>query len=70
MIEKLSEGLDKSKIIFYMVDIDNNDELSSRLKIKSVPSFVLFKDNKLENELNRCTGSNISNVHQLLKQYL
>lgn len=70
MIQKLSEGLDESNIVFYMVDIDKNDELSSKMKIKSVPSFVLFKDNKLENELDRCSGSDITKVHQLIKSYL
>ena len=70
MIEKLSEGLDESMVFFCMVDIDINDELSSRFNIKSVPSFVLFKDNKLENELGRCSGSDINNLHKLLKDNL
>ena len=70
MIQKLSEGLDSSQIIFCKVDIDRNDELPSKLAIESVPSFVLMKDNKLENELDRCSGSDITKIHQLLKQHL
>ena len=58
------------KLFFCIVDIDNNDELSHKFNIKSVPCFILFNDNKLENELNRCTGSDINKVHQLIKQHL
>tara|TARA_B110001450_G_C17345227_1_gene369159 strand:+ start:24 stop:338 length:315 start_codon:yes stop_codon:yes gene_type:complete len=65
LIEKLSEGLDGSTIIFYQVDIDLNDKLSEKYKIKSVPSFLLLND---KNELlDSCSGSDIKNVHQLLK---
>ena len=70
MIQKLSEGLDESKIIFYMVDIDQNDELSNKFNIKSVPTFLLFRDIKLENELDRCSGSDLNKVHQLIKKYI
>ena len=42
MIEKLSEGLDNSKVEVYMVDIDENDDLALELKVKSVPTFYYF----------------------------
>jgi len=65
LIEKLSIGLDESNIIFYEIDIDSNDELSEKYNIKSVPSFLLLND---KNELlDSCSGSDIKNIHQLLK---
>lgn len=67
-ILKLSEGLDESKIIFYQIDIDNNDELSSKYEIRSVPSFVLLDTNN--NEIDRCSSSNIKILGKLLKKNL
>lgn len=67
-ILKLSEGLDESKIVFYQVDIDNNDELSSKYEINSVPSFVLLDNNN--NEIDRCSGSNIKILGELLAKNL
>ena len=64
MIEKLSNGLDKSTIIFYMIDIDENDEICNKFNIKSVPTFVLIKNKSV---VNHCSGANIENVHRLLK---
>ena len=63
LIEKLSEGIDKTKVEFFKVDIDENDTLASDLKIKSVPTFYLFKGNEL---LGQCSGD-IIKVHKLLK---
>ena len=65
-IIKLSEGLDQSKIVFYQIDIDNNDELSSKYEIRSVPSFVLLDNNN--NEIDRCSSSNIKILGELLKK--
>ena len=67
LIEKLSEGLDSSKVEIFKVDIDDNGELADELKVKSVPTFYLFKQKEL---LGQCSGANIKNVHALLKQHL
>lgn len=67
LIEKLSEGLDESKVEIYKVDIDKNDELSSELKVKSVPTFYLFKGKELQDQ---CSGADIKKVHQLLKDHI
>lgn len=67
LIEKLSEGLDESKVEIFKVDIDQNDELCSQLEIKSVPTFYLFKKNDL---LGKCSGADITKVHQLLKEHI
>lgn len=68
LIEKLSEGLDESKIIFYQVDIDLNETLSNQYNIRSVPSFLLFDKNNLQ--VDSCSGSDIRKIHELLKKYI
>ena len=67
MIEKLSEGLDNSKVEVYMVDIDENDELALELKVKSVPTFYLFHKKKL---IDQTSGNDILKVHKLIKDNL
>jgi thioredoxin 1 len=67
MIEKLSEGLDNSKVEVYMVDIDENDELALELKVKSVPTFYLFHNKEL---IDQTSGSDILKVHKLIKDNL
>ena len=67
LIEKLSEGLDESKVEIYKVDLDENDELSTELKVKSVPTFYLFKGKELQGQ---CSGADIKKVHQLLKDHI
>jgi thioredoxin 1 len=67
LIEKISEGLDESKVEIYKVDIDENDELASDLKVKSVPTFYLFKQKEL---LGQCSGTDIKKVHSLIKEYI
>lgn len=64
LIEKLSEGLDLSKIEFYMIDIDENEELANTYNIKSIPTFLFIHKNELKDQ---CSGSDINKVHKLLK---
>ena len=64
LIEKLSEGLDSSKIEFYMIDINKNEELANTYNIKSIPTFLFFHKNELKDQ---CSGSDINKVHKLLK---
>jgi len=66
LIEKLSEGVDKTKVEFFKVDIDENEKLASELKITSVPTFYLFKEKEL---LGQCSGD-IMKVHKLLKEHM
>uniref|UniRef100_A0A6C0CCR5 Thioredoxin domain-containing protein n=1 Tax=viral metagenome TaxID=1070528 RepID=A0A6C0CCR5_9ZZZZ len=66
MIIKLMEGLDSTKIKFYTVDIDENDDLCEKCNIKSVPTFILFKD---KNEIGQCKGADIVPVANLIKPY-
>ena len=66
MIERLSDGFDEDdgkNIKIYKVDIDQNDELSEKLKIKSVPTFFLYKQKEY---ISQCGGADIQNVKDLL----
>lgn len=67
MVEKLSEGFDESVIEIYMVDIDANDELVRNLEVRGIPAFYLFKGEEMQGQ---CSGSDILNVHRLLKENL
>lgn len=42
---KIKKQLDPKNILLFKIDIDNdNDEICNKCDIKSVPSFLLFKD--------------------------
>ena len=64
MLEKISEGSDTSKLEIYMIDIDDNDKIASEFKIRSVPSFYLYKDKDLKGQSG---GADIKKVQELLK---
>jgi thioredoxin 1 len=67
LLEKLSDGSDPSKLEVYMIDIDENDKIASEFKIRSVPSFYLYKDKDLKGQTG---GSDITKVQELLKQMI
>ena len=64
LIEKISDGADPAKLEVYLIDIDDNDELASQFKIRSVPTFYLYKNNELKGQ---CGGADIKKVQELLK---
>ena len=66
MILKLQEGLQSDKIKFYLIDIDENDELCEKCNVTSVPTFILFKDRK---SVGQVKGANIVPVAELIKPY-
>ena len=66
MILKMKEGLQTDKVKFYMIDIDENDELCEKCKVTSVPTFILFKNKK---SLGQTKGANIVPVAELIKPY-
>lgn len=66
MILKLKEGLQTDKIKFYLIDIDENDDLCEKCGITSVPTFILFKD---KIEVGKTKGANIKSVAELIKPY-
>ena len=60
-IKKLSEELDPNIIRFFKIDIDedDNNEIGDKCQIKSVPSFLLFKDRTY---LSRVSGADINSI--------
>tara|TARA_B100001093_G_C26044971_1_gene683804 strand:+ start:46 stop:360 length:315 start_codon:yes stop_codon:yes gene_type:complete len=64
LIQKLDEGLNNKKIMFYIIDIDDNDELSETYNIKSVPTFLLIHKGDIKGQ---STGADINKIHKLLK---
>ena len=64
LLEKISEGADPEKLEVYMIDIDENDNLASEFKIRSVPTFYLYKDKDLKGQTG---GADIKKVQELLK---
>jgi thioredoxin 1 len=66
MILKLKEGLQTDNIKFYLIDIDENDDLCAKCDVTSVPTFILFKDRK---SVGQTKGANIVPVAELIKPY-
>jgi len=64
LLEKISEGVDPSKLEIYMIDIDENDNIASEFKIRSVPTFYLYHKKELKGQTG---GADIKKVQELLK---
>ena len=64
-ILELLKKIDSGKIIFYKIDIDedDNDELCEQCEVKSVPSFLLFKK---RNYVDRVQGAGINKIIELI----
>jgi thioredoxin 1 len=50
VIEELSEKF-KGKIKFGKVNVDDNQELSGKFKVQSIPNLIVFKDGKQINQI-------------------
>lgn len=64
LLQKISDGVDSSKLEVYMIDIDENEELASEFKIRSVPTFYLYHKKELKGQTG---GADIKKVQELLK---
>ena len=64
---KLMESYDPNVIIARKIDIDDDDnsELCSKLKVTSVPTFVLLKDRTY---IDRCVGGNIEKIVDMIEK--
>lgn len=50
LIEELSETANyKDKLKFVSIDVDQNQELSSRYQVFSIPTFIIFKKGEVAN---------------------
>ena len=63
-LQKISDGVDSSKLKVYMIDIDENDEISKNFQIRSVPTFYLYKKKEI---IGQTGGGDIKKVQELLK---
>lgn len=64
LLQKISEGSDSSKLEVYMIDIDENEDLATEFKIRSVPTFYLYHKKELKGQTG---GADIKKVQELLK---
>lgn len=64
LVEELNNRNTNDKLIFYYVNIDENEKLCSSCNIKQVPSYGIIKNKKV---LGLDTGSDINKVGDLLK---
>ena len=60
---ELEKNDDLRKIIFYKVDIEENEEYCNSLNIRSVPTFYLYDGKEL---LGKTQGANIKNIGELI----
>lgn len=67
LVEELNNRNTNDNLIFYYVNIDENDKLCSSCNIKQVPSYAVVKDKKV---LGLDSGSDITKVGNLLKDCL
>ncbi len=57
----------EEKVVFYKIDIDENDEYASECNIRSVPTFYLFNGTE---KIGETSGANIQKIGELLKENL
>lgn len=65
LYEKLSNV--NSGIKFYVVDIDEREEMTKKFNIRSMPTFITIKNGKV---INTCIGANIKLVENLINELL
>ena len=65
---KLIEKIDKNKILFYKIDIDENDnnEICEKCNVTSVPTFLLFRNRSL---ITKSSGANINNIINMINNF-
>lgn len=65
---KIIEKIDKNKILFYKIDIDENDnnEICEKCNVTSVPTFLLFRNRSL---VTKSSGANINKVINMINNF-
>ena len=66
-LTRLSQDGKYSNVIFYKVDIDECEEIANKLKITSVPTTLLVKN---DNIFARISGANLSEITQNLDKLI
>ena len=66
---KIKKQIDPNDILIFKIDIDNdndNDEICSKCSIRSVPSFLLFKDRTF---IDRVDGADSQKVVDMINKH-
>ncbi|KIJ54429.1 hypothetical protein M422DRAFT_241672 [Sphaerobolus stellatus SS14] len=63
--EKLADSGDYSGVEFYKVDVDSQEQISSEVGIRAMPTFAVFKDGKKVKDM---LGANPTGLTQLLAE--
>tara|TARA_B100001094_G_scaffold260919_1_gene261527 strand:+ start:412 stop:744 length:333 start_codon:yes stop_codon:yes gene_type:complete len=63
-IEELSGKLDQSKIEICKIDFDQNKALAKNAGVRSIPTFILFKNKK---RISSYSGANKEKISELIK---
>jgi thioredoxin 1 len=63
----LSNQKECSSIKFFKLNIDTVPEIAQLCKVKSIPTFISFKNGKMNNMVG---GANIDNIVNMVKQLL
>ena len=66
-LTKLSQDDKYTKVIFYKVDIDECDEIANKLKITSVPTTLIVKN---DNIIARISGANLLEITKNLDKLI
>jgi thioredoxin 1 len=66
-IQTLSNQSKFSSVKFIKVNIDNLPDIATGLKVKSIPTFMTFKNGKHQNTV---TGANLENVVKITEALL
>ena len=69
LLSDLAKRMDPKKILFYKIDIsnDDNNELCEKCKVDSVPTCIIFKNRE---SLGIVNGLDIEGINNLLKNNL
>jgi thioredoxin 1 len=63
LYQKLSNV--NSDVKFYVVDVDEREEITKKFNIRSMPTFITLKNGKV---INTCIGANIKLVENLVNE--
>ncbi|KAE8148682.1 thioredoxin-like protein [Aspergillus avenaceus] len=65
VFEKLSETGEFANVLFYKVDVDQQEDISQEVGIRAMPTFALLKNGQKVNEL---VGANPGGLNNLAAQ--
>ena len=69
MMHPVFESLSKKyqQIKFVRVNVDNNQNISMRFKVQSIPTFTMFKSGMIVDKMMRAVGA--PGIHMICKKH-